>query len=217
MKTKYCSACEQEKPAGEFNKNRRNADGLNWCCRECERQAKRDKTAEDREIREKGLSKKCSECGKTKLLTYFYRDSRRSDGRQAQCKACRKKKYGDDSLYTWPTCKYCGDDLDPHEKGECCEICARKSSQWSGRGKVHLVVYDPSPRAPFKGGHFYTYEVNDMLKHGYWEEGTIFEVWMHNKYRYHCKVVGAQLEGPQELERVEGMEAKGDGRFLRIV
>ena len=42
-------------------------------------------------------SKTCSKCGKTKLLTDFYRESRKKSGYACQCKECRRQ--GDKKYY----------------------------------------------------------------------------------------------------------------------
>lgn len=39
--TKVCSTCGDEKPVGEFKRNRRNADGLDYSCRSCTREYQR--------------------------------------------------------------------------------------------------------------------------------------------------------------------------------
>jgi hypothetical protein len=218
METKICNVCGDEKPLSAFNKARTGKHGRHKTCRQCDKDRHTRERLEDKEIEEKGLKKKCSECGKSKLLTMFYRDRRREDGRQAQCKACRKKNYGGDQLFSnWPICKYCGDDLTPEDGKECCTVCASKAIKWSsGSRYVYLCTQDPGPHAAFKGGHFFNDEMQEMLSKGYWYEGTEFELWKNGKYKTYYRVDGAQLE-PQELIEVEGVEGKGDGRFLRVV
>lgn len=49
--TKICSKCKEDKPLGEFGKNQRNKDGLNYSCKLCERERDRRYREENREKR----------------------------------------------------------------------------------------------------------------------------------------------------------------------
>jgi hypothetical protein len=80
---------------------------------------------------------------------------------------------------------------------------------------MYLCVRDPGPGAAFKGGHFSQLEVSESLKAGYWDVGTTFELWNNGKYVSHYEVTGIPMQ-KQTLEEIEGMEVKGDGRFLTV-
>jgi len=228
METKVCTKCGEPKPLSQFWKQKQTPDGLAYACKTCRNEDKRALAAgEDHS----GKRKVCTSCLRNLPLKAYRRDSRRTDGRQAMCKACRKEKYGGLSIWGWVQCKYCGDDLGDNVKtNRVCPECNRKSQAWltgernkdgqllpgGSRPTVYLCVSDPADGAPFKGGHFSKLDMNQMLKYGYWNPGTVFECWKQGKYREHVKVVGPQLER-QMLIKVEGREATGDQVFLRAV
>ena len=58
--TKYCGGCNQDKPVGEFSKNRSNKGGLQSQCRECRNryQAGYQKTGQGREVQRKSSLKR---------------------------------------------------------------------------------------------------------------------------------------------------------------
>lgn len=210
MKTQVCRVCERELPLSSYAKNRNTKTGHKYECKECD--VIRQRRQRDQDKLDAKVYKICTLCGRRKPLTAFFRDRRRSDGRQAMCKVCRKQEYGEDK-FGLRVCKYCGDDLDESASrtGDVCPLCSSKTRGWM-HGKIYLCVADPGPRAPFKGGHFTQLEMDEMLSAGYWDEGTVFELWDFSKYQAHYEVVGIQLQH-QTLEETEGTP-RGDGRFL---
>lgn len=104
---KFCSACKENKPKGEFFKNASSRDGLGSRCKECvSRYAraynKRTRRANE-EARARGediqaTEKYCSACGETKPSNDFYRSLSVTSGLTSHCKKCasqRSKAYRD--------------------------------------------------------------------------------------------------------------------------
>ncbi len=65
------------------------------------------------------MSKRCSECGLTKDVTDFYKNSASPDGFRANCKACHNGKIGNDGIHQQAVIKEValsdGDHPDPHD------------------------------------------------------------------------------------------------------
>ena len=47
METKYCPKCRKELPTSEFNKHKNRKDGLQSCCRECQKQYKQSEKGKE--------------------------------------------------------------------------------------------------------------------------------------------------------------------------
>lgn len=105
LETKICSRCKVAKPREEFNKGRKNPDGLNYYCKQCQREIhlankeyNNKRCMENyykknpKEVLPEGM-KRCSKCKEVKPMTeqYFGKLSKSSDGFKYSCKECRRK------------------------------------------------------------------------------------------------------------------------------
>lgn len=81
---KVCSRCKRLLPRSAFNKCSTTADGLQYYCKDCQR--------EYRKMRAK--TKVCSECGKRKPLSEFPEARGTPDGRFHICKQCIEEMQG---------------------------------------------------------------------------------------------------------------------------
>lgn len=105
MEMKICSRCKVSKPREEFNKGRKNPDGLDYYCKQCRREIhlvnkeyNNKRCMENyykknpKEVLPEGM-KRCSKCKEVKPMTeqYFGKLSKSSDGFKYSCKECRRK------------------------------------------------------------------------------------------------------------------------------
>jgi hypothetical protein len=98
---KTCNKCGRELPLTEFNKGRKNPDGLDYRCKECD--AKQHK-ANQKKNRARGVivipgTKTCPGCKIEKPSLLFNKNESRKDGLGIHCKECasirnRKLLYG---------------------------------------------------------------------------------------------------------------------------
>jgi hypothetical protein len=97
---KTCPGCKEQKPASEFGKNKRSADGLAYYCKPCFREVskasyRKRKAEQGKEVRESREvpegSKYCPRCDTIKLREDFGRNRTTGDGLTAYCKPCHSK------------------------------------------------------------------------------------------------------------------------------
>jgi len=101
---KQCSTCKELKLKTEFNKRKRNKDGLQNYCKVCkkaahEKTSKLEKTIERNhekmidctyeEMIDIPTWKVCSVCKELKLKTEFNKRERNKDGLQTYCRVCK--------------------------------------------------------------------------------------------------------------------------------
>jgi len=91
--TKFCNTCKQEKPIEAFSIHRKNRDGRNTRCKECNNKSSRAWHATHKEhIREYGRAYRIAHPENIRRLKRLYRQ--RHPGRaSAQCKAAIRKKW----------------------------------------------------------------------------------------------------------------------------
>ena len=94
---KQCPECGKIKPAGEFYKTIHQSSGRSSWCKECTRNARRNRYyAQKIERIKKGgrgvtATKRCSKCGEVKPLEEFRRDRSRKLGRFSQWRECERQ------------------------------------------------------------------------------------------------------------------------------
>lgn len=54
-KTKVCPKCGRELPVSDFYRNRSTKDGLDYCCKECARKARRENSNKQHVIPQQGV------------------------------------------------------------------------------------------------------------------------------------------------------------------
>lgn len=101
--TKKCTKCGETKARGEFNKSKRNKDGLRSECKSCMAQyyrANRDRilerqrryqqanTAANLLVYSTRKEKRCPTCGEVKPSSEFHKDSSTPGGLSSRCKTC---------------------------------------------------------------------------------------------------------------------------------
>ena len=98
-KTKFCNKCKQEKDKTEFNRNKREKDGLNWWCKSCQKEyikpileLQRKETLIKEKIKSEKTTKICRKCKKEKDKTEF-QNRLTIDGFDYICKSCHKEYY----------------------------------------------------------------------------------------------------------------------------
>lgn len=96
MTTKRCTKCGETKPRTEFYRSNQALDGLESWCKECRRQASRERYRPIKEtVRQRRLStyrdglKRCSECGEWKPVAEYHSKLDNWDNLSHRCKACR--------------------------------------------------------------------------------------------------------------------------------
>jgi 5-methylcytosine-specific restriction endonuclease McrA len=96
MNTKRCTKCNEIKPIAEFYRSSQNSDGLESWCKECRRQASRERYRSTKEaVRGHRMSvyrdglKRCSACGEWKPTTEYYSKSDNWDNLSHKCKVCK--------------------------------------------------------------------------------------------------------------------------------
>lgn len=90
--TKRCAHCKELLPVTDFCKRRRSPDGLNYYCRECERQLKGSKMRRKKFPPAPEGYKWCSACETAKPLDQFHKNAGRRDGRSTICMTCAKTR-----------------------------------------------------------------------------------------------------------------------------
>lgn len=88
--TKTCTGCKEEKPLEEYQRDPKAIDGVTPMCKECLKYYK--KRWKGNHVLPESGRKKCTSCGKEKLLKYFYKNGSLKDGHESQCKVCKDKK-----------------------------------------------------------------------------------------------------------------------------
>lgn len=88
---KVCIKCGMWKLLKEYHKNKNTKDGKSSYCKECQKEYDKQKWLKKnpKEIRE-GM-KKCTKCGKWKLLEEYHKAKKGKYGRQSKCKECEKE------------------------------------------------------------------------------------------------------------------------------
>lgn len=86
MDTKRCCTCKQYMPLDLFSRNRRNKDGLQYSCKECQKEYRR----EHYDNRPVDSSKECSACGITKPASEYYKDKTTKSGLRSTCAECTR-------------------------------------------------------------------------------------------------------------------------------
>jgi ribosomal protein L32 len=97
MKTptiKKCSKCGEVKILDEFSKDAKSKDGKQRRCKSC----RKEYYAQQKAILQRGdykviTEKKCSKCGEVKPADEFHKNLNSKDGKDSQCKSCRKEYY----------------------------------------------------------------------------------------------------------------------------
>lgn len=93
---KRCTRCRKTKALTEFSHDRSRGDGVGAKCKKCESECAklRDERLRDRPPDEmpKVTAKRCSKCGKVKLITNFHVSRRNRDGYTCACKLCNQRQ-----------------------------------------------------------------------------------------------------------------------------
>jgi len=124
---KKCSRCKKEKDESEFGKQKITKDGLNSVCKKCRNDYRKTTYMyHSKPVRFYYLNykkaKKCTKCGKIKLIGEFCKISRNSDGYEYRCKEClnplrRKHYYEKEKKYS--SIEY----YEGNEKVKICQKC----------------------------------------------------------------------------------------------
>ena len=134
IKLKKCKSCGAEKPLNEFPKKTK--DTYRVHCKSCFNEAKKQKRAEEKEIRKekqrkyvaeviKAGKKKCTCCGKLLPLDKFHKNADTKDGLRKSCGKCdyiRRKKQK-------KKCSVCNEEkylYEFHDKRADCKSCRKK-------------------------------------------------------------------------------------------
>lgn len=90
---KKCNKCNVDKEPKDFKVDKRNHDGLQGICKQCNK----DWQIQKRKERQAGIGvivkneKTCNRCKLTKSIDEFFRDSGFADGHMSLCKECKTK------------------------------------------------------------------------------------------------------------------------------
>jgi len=100
---KQCTKCKKRKDESEFNKNRKNKDGLSLLCKKCSREYSRRRYRKNRGTVKKYIryeerhrtfdgvkQKRCTKCKKWKDESKFGKDRYYKDGLKYNCKDCER-------------------------------------------------------------------------------------------------------------------------------
>jgi len=93
MRTKICFKCKKEKSVNEFNKRKKNKDGLDGQCKLCSANYQKEYQLKKKGEKQKRKSsmKCCSKCSKEQPLSEFYKKPTAVSGLDYLCKTCRKE------------------------------------------------------------------------------------------------------------------------------
>lgn len=153
----------------------------------------------------------CPRCEEDLPISAFKKSNARDGERHKLCRSCENK--GLTTVWEWKRCKYCGVALPDGLDHDVCKPCALKAIKWT-HGLWYVVIEDPTPNHPFKGGHFRKEDVEAMLDEGCGVEGMVLELWFNKRYQQRVRIVGpegmVQMQEPIE----EPYTPKGDGVFL---
>ena len=91
--TKRCSNCLQDKPVGEYHKNRARVDGYATMCRACQREKDRERRARYSARGESEIyipaQQRCGECAAVKPAAAFSRNRGKRSGLSNSCRQCK--------------------------------------------------------------------------------------------------------------------------------
>ena len=114
---KKCCMCKKYKLLAELHKNKNAPDGLQWYCKECSIDYKKEKKEREfrkevpeneknieetkensKRVKEVLVQKQCAKCKEIKPTNKFNKNKSRPDGLQRHCRQCAKKYYKN---HTW--------------------------------------------------------------------------------------------------------------------
>ena len=150
---KQCTKCKKRKEESDFNKNRKNKDGLRYWCKKCEREyirryyrrnrgpvKKRFVYEESHRTIDGVKQKRCTKCKKWKDESKFGKDRYGKDGLGYDCKDCvraymreRCKKEGK-GLKTYYRYEECHRVVDGVKKKRC-----RRCKSWKTESEFYKV------------------------------------------------------------------------------
>lgn len=92
--SKTCTKCEEDKPLGEFYRDRSSKDGIQKSCKACTKARNNAryvrKTQPIPEAKDPVNNKVCSRCKEEVAKSEFYKDSRSKDGLNGVCAPCSR-------------------------------------------------------------------------------------------------------------------------------
>lgn len=97
MDIQKCTKCGTEKPFTDFYKSKRNRNGIEHRCKDCQRHHGQRLERKNACLYDQGIisnpvtTKLCSKCGLQKPSTEFNKQKSNSDGLQCYCKLCSKE------------------------------------------------------------------------------------------------------------------------------
>lgn len=96
--SKRCGKCNKTFPIDHFHKNKLQKDGHSSVCKDCQKQYERllrernRARAQQLNVGDKPVSKRCSWCHRTLLISEFSKNSSKPDGHTDICSDCRRSK-----------------------------------------------------------------------------------------------------------------------------
>ena len=88
-----CYKCKEVKLLSEFRSRSSDSEGKDYLCKICDIKHRKKTSFPFKIPRKIPIERKCSKCQETKLMEFFYKDSRKFGGRKYECKDCAKKPH----------------------------------------------------------------------------------------------------------------------------